>query len=286
MRYITILFIFIAFGCTDEKKISELEAEKSRLESQLELVTEQSHLKDTYVEEYTKTVNEVYDYLERIRKREGLLMRYSRELEENSNIKLKDKIFTNLTTIDQYLKNSRNEIKRLKGKMGDSQFKFASLEKTIDNLTALVDKKEAEIAQLSEQLSTLNERIAETEQKLAQKSSLADEQKRRLNKGYYIIGDNSELREKNIITKRGGILGLGRTTTLSEQFDQSYFVETDITVTDSITIPAHAKSVRIVSPHNPDSYHIVAADEDRALLEIIDPDEFWKMKYLVILAKN
>lgn len=286
MRYILALLLLAVVGCTDQKKVSELESENSRLESKLELITEQSQLKDAYVEDYTKTVNEVYDYLERIRKREGLLMRYSQELEKDSNVTLRDKIATNLSTIDKYLQSSRDEIKRLKGKMSESQVQFASLEETIDNLTAIVDKKEEEISQLRDEIGHLNEQISEAEFKLAQKTELIDQQTNRLNKGYYIIGDNDELREKQIITKRGGILGIGRTTTLSERFDESYFVETDITRTDSITIPADAKSIRIVSPHNPESYHIVDSAEDRAMLEIIDPAEFWKMKYLVILAKN
>lgn len=286
MKYVLAVLILALAGCTNQKRMDQLEAENTKLHSQVEIIADQSQQKDAYIEEYTKTVNEVYDYLERIRKREGLLMRYSQKLERDESVSFRDKIFTNLESIDQYLENSRAEISRLKKSMSQSQFKFASLDKTIDNLTALVDQKDKEITTLREEIEILNEHISETELRLAEKSEQVEKQTHKLNKAYYIIGDDEELKEKKVITKRGGIFGLGRTTTLSGSIDESYFTETDITETDSIAISSEPGSVQIISSHHPDSYHVVKENDDRTILEIIDPEEFWKMKYLVIQAKH
>lgn len=286
MRIFVFIFILAMIGCTDQNKITELQETQQKLQMEKDLLEEQSKLKDGYIEEYTKTVNDVYDYLEKIRKREGLLMRYSQELEGDKTVEMREKIMTNLTSIDTYIANSRKEITRLRNNMSDSEVKYLELEKTIENLSTLINEKEAEIASLRSEISQLTELVAETESKLREKAELAAVQEQRLNTAYYIIGNDSDLREKNIIDKRGGILGLGRTTTLAEDIDNAYFTPADITETDSIRIASEMKAVKIISSHDPDSYHMTEQADNHTVLEIINPESFWKMKYLVILAKN
>ena len=73
MKTFLVSLAFLLFlGCSNGK-INELEEKNTQLEKQLKLVTQQSILKDEFVEEYTNTINEVYKNLDHIRKREGFI---------------------------------------------------------------------------------------------------------------------------------------------------------------------------------------------------------------------
>ena len=48
------------------------------------------------------------------------------------------------------------------------------------------------------------------------------------------ISSVKELKENNVITKEGGIIGLGKTTKLSSDFNKEYFTKINIEKTTSI----------------------------------------------------
>ena len=73
---------------------------------------------------------------------------------------------------------------------------------------------------------------------------------------------------------------------MASDFKEEYFTKTDISNTQTISIDFGIKKVKIISPHNPDSYNLIEKDKNQTVLEIIEPDEFWKINYLVILTKG
>ena len=104
MRYTIILLAVLAFaGCADKEKLAEAEMKNAELQVQLDSLTSDMNLKEEYVKEFTQTINEVYDNLENIRKREGLITKYSKDIEKQENTKPRERMLANIASIDAML---------------------------------------------------------------------------------------------------------------------------------------------------------------------------------------
>src|SRR5690606_22683604 len=105
-----------------------------------------------------------------------------------------------------------------------------------------------------------------------------------LHTAYYMVGRSRDLRAANVIDRKGGLLGIGRTSRLSEGFDRSKFTRIDYT--QNTTIPVNSRQVKVITHHPADSYRLERAADDRNLvtdLVIDNPERFWSVsKYLVI----
>lgn len=287
MKYTAILILLVTFfGCGNQQKVDQLTEENQTLKSKVKLLAEQSNMKDEFVEEYTKTVNDIYDNLENIRKREGFITKYSKNVEKDKEASIKDKMLQNIASMDSYIKNSKSQLKQLKSKIKNSQVKSSSFEEMVETLSRTIEEKETHIVELKEQVDKLYMQVAEVEEDLQKSNEIIEEQTEKINTAYYVIGTNKELKNKKIISEKGGFLWFGKTKILASDLKKTDFTTTDISDTDSISIKQNIKDIKIISNHNPESYHLTKKDEDKTVLEIIDPDEFWKMKYLVVLAKN
>ncbi|HQU73057.1 MAG: hypothetical protein KDI06_13525 [Calditrichaeota bacterium] len=283
----SILYLLAALallGCNQDK-ISKLEQENQSLQSDMALLQEEVQLKEDYIQEYTSTINAVYDNLENIRKREGFLAKYS-ENEGENKVSLQKKMISNIASIDEALQKSRKSLRNLQDKSATFKNKSEALEQTVENLTRAIEEKEKELEQHRADLEDLNRRFTDAETRLASQDELIANQSNRLNTAYYIIGSEKELKEKGIITEEGGFLGLRKTKKLADNFPEEEFVRADIEATDVISIDRNIDGVRLISPHHTDSFHLQQTDDNQTSLEIIDPKEFWKMKYLVILTKG
>ncbi|MCD4693391.1 MAG: hypothetical protein K8R79_10790 [Calditrichales bacterium] len=287
MKYTAILILLVTFfGCGNQQKVDELTEENQTLKSKVKLLAEQSNMKDEFVEEYTKTVNDIYDNLENIRKREGFITKYSKNVEKDKEASIKDKMLQNIASMDSYIKNSKSQLKQLKSKIKNSQVKSSSFEDMVETLSRTIEEKETHIIELKEQVDKLYMQVAEVEEDLQKSNEIIEKQTEKINTAYYVIGTNKELKNKKIIAEKGGFLWFGKTKILASDLKKTDFTTTDISDTDSISIKQNIKDIKIISNHNPESYHLTKKDEERTVLEIIDPDEFWEMKYLVVLAKN
>lgn len=287
MRYVTVFMILVFLvGCTDKKKLANLEEEHAQLETEYRLLVQESEQKDQFIEEYAKTINTVYDNLEHIRKREGLLSKMSENMEKAQKITLKEKLLHNISSIDEYLQDTRRQLKSLKEKMYTSRLNSASLEERIDDLNRIIDEKEAFIVELKRKVDDLNARVVTVESELQEKSEVIELQTARLNTAYYIIGNEKELKSKGIIEEKGGILGIRKTKKLASNFNTRDFIAADMTEMSILDIERGIKKIKLISPHHPDSYDLVKQDDSHTTLEILDPDTFWKIKYLVILIKG
>ncbi len=287
MKYLSFLIVFLFFfGCSNQQKISDLEQQNAKLETKTKSLQEQSELKDQFIEEYTTTINEVYNNFERIRKREGLITKFSADMEKSKSASLKQKMVSNIESIDSYIKSSKKRLGQLKEKMYSMQLASASLEENIQKLNQTLEEKEKFIEELKGNIDNLNGQVAEIQGELQERNELIDEQTEELHTAYYVIGDEKELKEKGIIEEKGGIFGLRKTKKLAAGFKTAHFTATDVTQTEAIPIERSINDVKIISPQDPGSYQLKIKDEKQTLLEITDPQEFWKMKYLVILTKS
>lgn len=221
------------------------------------------------------------------------------EIQENLNaIKEKEKIMSNVTTkgdvknkgnqikediqaIYDLMAKNKNRIGSLSAKLKQSNLKITGLEKMIENLQNSLTLKDEEIAELKTRMEGLNIELANlnTNYKVVESESAAKTEA--LNTAYYAIGTNKELKEKKVISKEGGFIGLGKSTRVSEDFNKEYF--TKINIEQTTSIPVGAKKVKLITTHPSNSYRLVGEKPiDR--IEITNPKEFWGVsRYLVVV---
>ena len=88
-----------------------------------------------------------------------------------------------------------------------------------------------------------------------------------------VIGTKSELFKNNILTKEGGIIGIGKTKKLSNDLNTYFNYESKLLLNYIIV---GSKNAKIMTSHPANSYRF--SDEDGIIdsLIIINPEAFWK----------
>jgi myosin heavy subunit len=193
------------------------------------------------------------------------------------------------------LAQSRSRVQNLTSSNGEMQEQLAAYDSTISSLRVVIEGQRTEISQMSEQLLGLqraNVELAQMgEQLTAEKVQLTETVEAMTtesNKVFYVVGTTDELTEKGIITKQGGILGLGGTYTPGRTLEKSDFIELDRTRDLVITLPDAEKTYQLVSVQDT-RYLEVQPDKDnkiRAELKIASPEMFWgPSKYLILVRR-
>jgi len=134
---------------------------------------------------------------------------------------------------------------------------------------------------MKEELSSANSSLATLIGMYRDKDQLATDQQSELNMAWYCVGTAKELRENGVLTKEGGVIGIGKVDKLNTAaLNKDWFKRVD--VTETTEIPIMAKKAKLVTTHPAGSY---AMEGNVDKLKITDATAFWSMsKYLVIVA--
>jgi hypothetical protein len=179
---------------------------------------------------------------------------------------------------------NKSRIGALTKKLKDSNLKLEGLEKMIENLQASINQKDGEIADLKSKVESLNIELTNlnTNYKAVEEESAAKTEE--LNTAYYAMGTSKELKEKNVISREGGFIGIGKTTKVKEDFNKEYFTKVNIEQTASINVGA--KKAKIITSHPKSSYKIVGTEKNVEKIEITNAKDFWSAsKYLVVIIE-
>jgi len=247
------------------------------------------HQRDSLVNDYLATFNQIEAELSFIKEQEQILDAQSNDPEFKEDDKkqiVKDSQIVNelleknkqkIADLEKRLRNSGVEINSLNEKLAMLSQTIEERDKSIESLTATITEKDTEIAQLNEKIATVEDSV-EFQQKVI------DFQTDQLNKAYIAYGNYKELKEKNILTKDGGFLGLGKTKTLTEDLSNEYFTEVDITKAKSF--PVFSEKAELITEHPAGSYEWVEENDTITYMIVVNPDEFWKIsKYAVVETK-
>jgi len=282
--------MLLTLSCNKQK--AEIERLKQKNDSLLAI----GYAKDTTVMSYVRAFNEIQSNLDSIKVKENIISQNTQggtELQTNA----KDQVTSDINAIYLLLQKNREIVAQLRSKLKKSDVRIAELEKMIESLNKQVEDKDAEISQLKDQLAKLNIQVEglsseisglnktvydlSNENKAKQQS--INEKTAELNTAYYVIGTYKELKEKNIITKEGGFIGLGKSKTVKSDFDRTYFTKIDITKLKGL--PIFKKKAVLLTKHPSTSYSLVGNKAVDSLL-IKNYAEFWSSsKYLVIQAE-
>jgi predicted RNase H-like nuclease (RuvC/YqgF family) len=292
MKKIASLVLFVSViallstGCTKKYK-----DEIVRLNAVADSLKNVGAEKDNVTMSYVSGFNSIQSNLDLIKQKEKIISEQSSgSMEERKSYETQ--INNDIAAINDLLQKNKALVENLRGQLKSmgkkNSEKTAELQKMIDNLTAVIAEKDAEIVVLKEELSKKNIQITTLETNLVQadevnkaKTATIEEQVIEKNTVYYIIGTRKALEEKKIITKDGGFVGIGKTRKVSGDFDKSLFTQVDLRELKSL--PVFSKKPKLLSVHPTGSYEFIGAKTIDSL-KILHTDDFWSAsKYLVLM---
>jgi DNA repair exonuclease SbcCD ATPase subunit len=292
MKIITLLAsASLLLASCNQGELDKSNHQKDSLMSVLKERESNLNERENTLNEFISSFNEVERNLDCVAVRQHLIYKSTENVKGDLKGSQKDRINANINAINELMESNRQTIADLQKKIKRSNRKNAKLEETIATLTNQLAQKDAELTSLNEKLAALNAQIVQlqtsldtlTSQSNAKSETIAG-QVAAMHTAYYIIGRSKDLKEQKIIDKKGGLLGIGKTSKLSQEFDNSKFTKIDYTQTTSI--PVNCDKVRIITTHPKGTYKFETngKDEDNVSnLVITNPEKFWSAsKYLVI----
>ena len=203
----------------------------------------------------------------------------------------KERINDNIIAINQLMNENRAQIAELNKKLKNSGNKIAHFETMIQTLNEQIAQKDRELANLNDKLNSLNTQVVQlqtsvdtlTKTTMAQSKTI-DEQTTSLHTAYYVVGKSKDLQTMKVLDKTGGLLGIGKSSKLSPNFDANKFTRIDYVQTN--TIPIDSKDAKIITTHPSDSYKMNKEKEMVVSLSITNAEKFWSASKYLVVVKN
>jgi len=273
--------------------------------------------KQTYMAQTTeekiareKAVMYSYDRIEsnlvKIGQYENMIKGNMTDAESNSSLGPEERIQHEISMIEQLINENNLLIANLNNQIDEKDSRLANYAKSVKDLNArvaeykeVVDVLVAEKVALQRNLdetniakSNLEVKVNNLDNEITQKSTVIEDQnqlllekERNLHTAYFTVGTYKSLRDRNIVEKDGGFLGINREKNLSNGLDREKFQEID---TREVTeIPVDAKRCEIITDQDPSSYSLVYENDKVSKIKITDAAKFWgKSKYLVVVVRE
>ena len=274
---IIILTNFLVSNCSKGSDDSE-NSIKDSIENVSGNLNGKLNEKDAAILELVSSFNEIQENLNTIKEKEKIISKVTNDGDVKSK---EDQIKEDIQSIYDLMAKNKNRIGSLSKKLKNSKLKIEGLEKMIENMQATLNLKDSEIEELKTKIEGLNVELSNLTTNYKAVENESNQKTEIINTAFYAIGTSKELKEKNVITKEGGIIWLGKTTKLSSDFNKDYFTKINIEKTTSINLGA--KKIKILTTHPSNSYKLIG-EKPIEKLEITNTKEFWSAsKYLVII---
>jgi uncharacterized coiled-coil protein SlyX len=261
------------------------------LENQKTQFTEQLTSRDSVINEWVLTFDQIEKDLATIKEKENIINLKSSDREFSKD--RKQQIIKDIEYINTLLDQNKKKIASLSAQLSKSGMTIKSLQTKVEELEASMAQRETEISDLKTaltqkdfQIDQLNSKMSDMQLAITQKDETITTQTNEINKAFYVSGTFKSLKSKGILNKEGGFLGIGRKESLIKNFSDTAFAQ--INITEMRTIPVNSKSAKLITEHPTSSYEMIRDNSNKiAYIEIKDPDQFWKVsKYAVVELKN
>jgi len=265
----------------------ENNAQLALMEDQKMTFTEQLTTRDSMINQWLLSFDEIEKNLNVIKEKEKLISVNSSDTEVSKN--RKEQILEDIKSINNLIEQNKKKIASLNAQLKASGGTITGLQTRIASLEETMVQYESEIAELKTTLVTkdseigqLNNHVVALNDTITRKVETINVQTGKLHQAFLASGTYKDLKEKGLVIKDGGFIGLGRKQFLVEDFSDSLFTEVDITQIK--TIPVNSKDVRLITEHPSSSYELIKENEKQiAYISITNPEEFWKIsKYAVV----
>jgi len=289
-KSIVFLLAILFVSCHDYKK--DVENLQGKVDSLQNIVIQ----KDTTIESFLDDFTDIQANLDSIKKLEEMID-MPEEPEQKISDNRKERIQADISAINNLLKENRDLISNLRRRLNNASMQSGKLESMVNDLETLTQNLEENVKQKDSEIASLNERVLEQDEDISQLTEQIETieeatarqldslklKEAELNKAFYIRGTVSDLKDMNVVEREGGILGIGSTPVVREDFARELFTQVDIREFDYL--PLDSRKADVISVHPVDSYHM-SGENSADTLFVDDVEEFWSAsKYLVVVTK-
>ncbi len=237
--------------------------------------------RDSVINDLFGTLNRISENLRTIRSKQGRLVRPEPGVEQDKGVE--EKIMADIEAIDALIAENNMLMERLRMNSDLGSTGISALQRTLADMEQTLADQNNEIDQLKEELASSNSTLATLIEMYRDKEQLAERQQEELNTAYYAVGTTRELRANGILSREGGVAGIGGVNKLDlGNLPKGYFRKVDISHMQEIPVVANKAS--LATPHPEGSYRFENGAEK---LVITSPAEFWSVsKYLVVVVEK
>lgn len=267
------------------------------LQKQLADERREAALQRQYIEDATRTINEVQDQLLKLEPLEKDLRRLGVEAEGGRRMKAsqREAIFSKIAIIKSALEADSLRLAQFRTRNAAFAGKIEAFEQAISRLETAIADKNKEIAglhksvsQMTKQVETLRkertanlEKIERQQGEIAQKAEALKQAASERDRAYVLIAGTRDLIERGVLIETKRFLRR-RVVSLSAEQDTAVFRAIDIRQDREFVLPGPLQRVKIYPTRAPSSYRLVAQQDGTSTLTIDDPDGFWLSRYLVV----
>jgi uncharacterized coiled-coil protein SlyX len=186
--------------------------------------------------------------------------------------------------LSKKLQENESMIMALNNAVSQEKSKNSQFASKVSALNEEIAKSNREVYFLREELNSLNASFESVFNKYKLQNQTINKLNKKLNEVAYVVGSKLELLENGILTKSGGIIGIGKTRKLNSDLNTDYF--TYVSKYDLKSIQLGYKTVRIITSHPSNSYKWFNKNEVIDSLVILNQKDFWNnSKFLVLEVK-
>ena len=274
------IVFFSLYKRDHNRQVSQMEAQKTTMTGQITA-------RDSVINEWITTFDEIEKNISMIKEKEKLITLNSNDVELSKS--KKEQILDDIKAINTLLEQNKKKIASLTAQLAKSGGTIKALQTKISELEASMKQSEEEISDLKTtlvskkfEIEQLNVKVTDMQDSIINKDATISSQVNELNKAFYVCGSYKELKAKGLLTKEGGFIGLGKTEKVLGNFSDTTFTRIDISKTKSI--PVNSRNAKLITEHPDGSYEFIR-DKDKRIESIVikDPAKFWKIsKYAVV----
>jgi len=255
------------------------------------LMQDNKELKDLY-EKSTATIGEIQSSLESLDQDLSGQLFTKDEMPGTTPEDRRSKIVNSISNMRSQIENDKKKIATLEKQLSQSKTQLKGVQEVVNKLKASIADKEKIMDELQQRLGILNETL-ETERRtsqeeiqkreltIAEKQQQLSQQNVEANTIYYIYGTRKELMDKGIVDRKGGLLGIGKVTTVNRNLIADKFTQMNLLDSQQISFPVTKKGYSVLSNHVATTYNVQKVDNNY-ILTITDPSNFRKQKFVVI----
>ncbi|HUQ46667.1 MAG TPA: hypothetical protein VM053_00330, partial [Gemmatimonadaceae bacterium] len=163
---------------------------------------------------------------------------------------------------------------------------IGALKSTVAQLKEMSDRQRGEIERMALQYDSLS-RVSQGYVRSAVNLQAVLTEKVEAQESVFVaVGSAKDLARQGIIRKRGGIVGIGSTTTPSLPFKQALFKPLRMSADTVIDLPNPSATYRVLTSQNAAGAGGAALHRLSGKLVIHDPKLFWRdARYLIIVER-
>ena len=236
--------------------------------------------KDEVIQDFINQFNDIQADLNAIKEKEKIVSKSASKGDVKNS---QDQIKEDIQSIYDLMMKNRQRLGAMSDKLKNSNLKIKGLEQMIENMQTSLNLKDEEIAELRTQIESLNIELSNLNTNYKSLETESNNKTEEMNTAFYAVGTSKELIEKKVISKEGGVLGIGKSTKVSQDFNREYF--TKINIEKTTTIDLGVKKMKMLTTHPSSSYKVIGSKPIEKI-EITNPKEFWSAsKFLVIVVE-